>query len=66
MTTPKVDPLKPALSLLCKLASIAVHADELLSPKGHVYDRLAFKSAVEDPEVQAWLKEMGPFVPVKR
>ena len=62
----KTDPLKPALSLLCKLASIAVHADEMTSKSGHHYDRLAFRTAFEDKEVQDWLKAMGPFVPVKR
>jgi len=60
------DPLKPALSLLCKLASIAVHADEMISPKGHALDVEALKSVVSDPEVRTWLMEMGPFVPVKR
>ena len=60
------DPLKPELSLLCKLASIAVHADEMTSETGHPFDRLAFRSALEDTEVQEWLKSMGPFVPVKR
>lgn len=62
----KNDPLKPSLSLLCKLASIAVHADEMTSEKGHPFDKLAFRSVVEDPEVRAWLMAMGPFVPVKR
>ena len=60
------DPLKPPLSLLCKLASIAVHADEMMSPKGHAFDAEALKSVVLDPEVRTWLMEMGAFVPVKR
>lgn len=62
----KSDPLKPELSLLCKLASIAVHADEMMSPKGHAFDRTALESALKDKEVLGWLKAMGPFVPVKR
>lgn len=62
----KTDPLKPSLSLLCKLASIAVHADEMMSPSGHAMDKVALKSVVSDPEVKDWLKAMGPFVPVKR
>lgn len=63
---PKNDPLKPTLSLLCKLASIAVHADEMMSAKRHEFDLAALRSAFEDAEVQEWLKAMGPFVPVKR
>lgn len=63
---PKSDPLKPSMSLLCKLASIAVHADEMTSGKRHEVDLVAFRSAFEDVEVQEWLKAMGPFVPVKR
>lgn len=62
----KTDPLQPHLSLLCKLASIAVHADEFTGPNRHEYDLAALRSALEDPEVREWLKAMGPFVPVKR
>ena len=59
---------KPSLSLLVKLGSIVVHADEMLSPKGHVYDRLALQQAIADTEVQEWLKEMDKMalLPVKR
>ena len=62
----KQDPLKPPLTLLCKLASVAVHADEMMSAKGHPYDEFALQTALQDPEVKDWLKAMGPFVPVKR
>ena len=62
----KNDPLKPPLTLLCKVASIVVHAEELISPKGHIFDHEAFKTAFQDKEVQDWLKAMGPFVPAKR
>ena len=31
---------------------MAVHADELLSPKGHVFDRSAIVGLLQDPEVQ--------------
>lgn len=60
------DPLQPSLSLLVKLASAVVHADEMLSVKGHRFDRIALEGLLNDKEVQQWLKEMGPFVPVKR
>lgn len=50
---------QPPISLLCKLASIAVHADEFLSPDGHDFDRDALQSALADPEVKEWLAEMS-------
>jgi hypothetical protein len=50
--------LKPPITLLVKLGSIAVHAQELLSPDGHQFDKIALESALRDPEVVAWLKEM--------
>ena len=50
--------LKPGAALLCKLASIAVHADEMLSDDGHSFDRAALLSAINDPEVVAWIKQM--------
>jgi hypothetical protein len=54
------------IGLLCKLGSIVVHADEMLSAKGHHFDRVALEALLHDPEVAAWLKEMGPLVPRKR
>jgi hypothetical protein len=63
------EPLKPPLSLLVKLGSIAVHTDELLTAKdAHVFDRVAITSLLEDKEIVAWLKEMGKMalLPVKR
>lgn len=64
----KSDPLKPELSLLCKLGSIAVHADELLSPSGHEFDRHAMASLFHDAEVRQWLRAMQKLalVPEKR
>lgn len=53
-----MNPLQPPASLLCKLASIAVHADEIMSPDGHAFDRHALQSSLEDPEVKEWLAEM--------
>lgn len=62
------DLLMPSPSLLCKLASIAVHADELASPDGHTFDRVALSSAITDPEVVAWIDGMtkAGMAPVKR
>lgn len=56
------------MSLLCKLGSIAVHTEELLSPDGHEFDRAALASLMTDPEVVTWLAEMqkAAFLPVKR
>lgn len=61
-------PMKPAPGLLCKLGSIAVHAEELLSADGHQLDREAIQGLLGDAEVRAWLKEMDrlALVPRKR
>lgn len=56
----------PSLSLLAKLGSIIVHTDELLSPTGHGYDKIALQQLIKDPEVQQWIKDMGALLPVKR
>jgi len=50
--------LTPNVSLLCKLASVAVHADEFLSSDGHEFDRVALDSALRDPEVARWIEQM--------
>lgn len=65
---PVTDVVKPSVGLLCKLGSIAVHAEEYLSPAGHVFDRTALDQLFQDPEVTAWLDEMGKMalIPVKR
>lgn len=62
------DVLNPGAALLCKLGSIIVHADELLSPHGHEFDREALKALVADKDVQAWLAGMGELamIPLKR
>lgn len=58
----------PPMSLLCKLASIAVHAEEYHSPHGHPLDLDALKSNLADPEVQEWVAAMGAasLIPLKR
>lgn len=68
MNTPMPSPLKPPTTLLTKLGSIAVHADELLSPEGHDFDRIALQSLLNDAEVRQWLSEMDSFalLPKKR
>jgi len=58
----KEDPLKPNLPLLCKLGSIVVHAEKLMSPGGHRVDVAALQTLFNDPDVKAWIKGM----PVKR
>jgi len=62
------DPLKPSPALLCKLASVAVHADEMLSPNGHHFDKAALNSALTDADVTAWIAQMVKMgmAPVKR
>jgi hypothetical protein len=52
------DMLNPPPSLLSKLASIAVHADELTSEHGHSFDKVALQSAINDPEVKTWIDAM--------
>ena len=61
--------LCPPASLLCKLASVVVHAQEGLDPKkGHPFDTTAFLGVLNDPEVQAWIAAMTKLgmAPVRR
>lgn len=62
------DMLAPSASLLVKLGSIAVHADEFTSPDGHEFDLTAMRGLLNDPEVVEWLAKMtaAALVPVKR
>lgn len=62
----QADPLKPELALLTRLGSIAVHAEEMLSEKGHAYDRVALQQLLQDSEVQQWITAMGVYMPVRR
>jgi hypothetical protein len=61
-----LNPLEPSLPLLMKLGSIIVHAEEAISPLGHTFDIEAMKPMLRDPEVQAWIKAMGVYLPLKR
>ena len=60
--------LNPPASLLVKIGSIIVHAEELMSPNGHEYDRIALQQLMRDVEVKTWLEAMdaGGFLPKKR
>ncbi len=60
--------LNPSINLLVKLGSIAVHVDEMLSPDGHNFDRVAIEQLLKDPEVKDWIKQMtaAAMLPVKR
>lgn len=62
------DPLKPSAALLCKLGSVVIHADELMSPSGHAFDKVALDSLLKDPDVVEWLRGMDhmAMLPVKR
>jgi hypothetical protein len=60
------DPLHPTVQLLVAIGSAVVHAEEYLSPNGDPVDRTAFETTVNQPEVQAWIKAMGPMLPLKR
>jgi hypothetical protein len=51
--------LNPPAALLYKLASIAVHADEYLSPDSHDFDRQVLAGLLADPEVKAWVAGMS-------
>lgn len=59
---------KPSITLLVKLGSIAVHADEMLSSNGHAFDRIALQGLLADPEIREWIEEMDrlAMVPKKR
>src|SRR5712671_1054839 len=58
--------LKPSPALLCKLGSIAVHVDEMLSADGHAYDRLALTQLLADSDVIEWIGQMAAMAMVPR
>ena len=68
-----MDPLKPSTTLLIKLGSLMVHAEEHLEtfrvdPPAAIFDEESIKSLLTDPEVIEWrdaMKAMA-FLPVKR
>lgn len=63
------DPTKDVeVTVLIKLGSIAIHAEEMMSPKGHEFDRIALNGLLADPEIKQWLAAMDrlAFLPKKR
>lgn len=62
------NPLKPDVGLLVKLGSIAVHAEEFLSPGGHQFDRAALDGLFQDHAVRGWIEQMTrlALLPVRR
>lgn len=60
--------LSLAISVIVKLGSIAVHAEEMLSAKGHEFDISVLESLLNDPEIKEWIGEMNKLalLPVKR
>jgi hypothetical protein len=67
-------PLSPSTTLLVKLGSALVHAEEALDElkRGNLAaaqtDMEAFQTVASDPEVKDWRKQMDAlaFLPVKR
>ena len=62
------DVLHPEASLLMKLGSIVVHTQEMLSAKGHPFDKAALDALMADPEITTWLAAMDKLalIPKKR
>jgi hypothetical protein len=62
------DPFEPSMTLLTKLGSIAVHAEELIGAGRHQFDVDAMNTLLNDPEVLNWLGGMRKMalLPVKR
>jgi hypothetical protein len=64
-----VPDFQPSVSVGIKLASLAVHADELLSQGGNVeFDGTAIRGILNDPEVVAYIESLRPYalLPEKR
>ena len=62
------EPLSPSASLLVKLGSALVHAEEMSEPGSHPLDLQAFQTLARDPEVVAWREAMDAMalLPKKR
>ena len=62
------NPMYPTATLLAKLGSAIVHAEEFLSADGQAVDQTAFQTILEDPTVQEWLEQMAGYalVPLRR
>ena len=64
--TKNANPLKPSPALLCKLGSVLVHANELISSNGHAFDRHALEQLTLDPDVKEWLAQMDALAMIPR
>lgn len=60
--------MTPSFSVAVKLASVAVHAEELISPTGAELDAAAIRGLLADPDVAAYLDTLSSLalLPVKR
>ena len=64
---PKEGPTNPSVQILIKLGAIAVHFDEMRETEFKNIDfDLPAMDTVFDDEVRAWIKAMGPLLPLKR
>ena len=64
--TKNANPLNPTPALLCKLGSIVIHAEELISSNGHAFDRHALEQLTTDPEVLEWRAQMDAMAMIPR
>lgn len=64
----KKDPMKPSVTLLIKIGSAMIHAEEMVETKfkNLDFDLPGFQTITNDPEVIEWVKAMGPMLPRKR
>lgn len=49
----------PNVSCAVKLASLATHVEEYLSPDGREQDRIAIESLIHDKEIQKYIAYLG-------
>lgn len=54
------------IDLACVIASIIVHADEMLGPDGRGVDLDTLKLHLCDPRVKAWIRSLGALAPWPR
>jgi hypothetical protein len=61
-------PQLSTLSVLVKLASLAVHVEEYFSTGCHQFDKTAIDQLLADPEIRDWIAKMTEkgMLPVKR
>ena len=58
--------LKPSISILCKLGSLAIHDLEFNGPNRDALDLIAAKQILTDPEVVEWLEQMQKIALITR